>query len=61
MALADVYDALVSKRVYKSALPHDTAKSIILAERNKHFSADIIDGFLEAEDKFISILETYKV
>lgn len=60
VALADVYDALVSKRIYKSAMPHDMAKSIILQEREKHFEPIIIDAFMAAEDLFIETLEKYK-
>jgi putative two-component system response regulator len=61
VALADVYDALVSKRVYKSAMPHDTAKSIIISERGKHFDPRIIDSFLRCEQQFIEILEKYHI
>jgi putative two-component system response regulator len=59
VALADVYDALVSKRVYKSAMPHDTARSIILSERERHFDPVIVDAFLQCEHTFIDILEKY--
>ena len=59
VALADVYDALVSKRVYKSAMPHDTAKSIILAEQGKHFDPLVVDAFLRCEQQFMEILEKY--
>lgn len=61
VALADVYDALVSKRVYKSALPHDSAKSIILAERGKHFDPKVVDSFIRCEEKFIKILEKFNI
>lgn len=61
VSLADVYDALVSKRVYKSAMPHDTAKSIIVSERERHFDPVIVDAFLQCEDKFIDELEKYDV
>jgi putative two-component system response regulator len=61
VALADVYDALVSKRVYKSAMPHETARSIILAERGKQFDPDVIDAFLRCESEFIKVLEKYAV
>ena len=61
VALADVYDALVSKRVYKSAMPHDTAKSIIFSERGKHFDPLVIDAFLRCENQFIEILERYNI
>ncbi|NLG16952.1 MAG: response regulator [Fibrobacter sp.] len=60
VALADVYDALSSRRVYKSAMPHDTAKSIIITERGKHFDPLVIDAFLRCEQQFIDILEKFK-
>jgi putative two-component system response regulator len=61
VALADVYDALVSRRIYKSALPHDTAKSIILSERGRHFDPIIVDAFLRCEEKFIDILDRFNI
>lgn len=61
VALADVYDALVSKRVYKSAMPHETARSIIVQEREQHFDPVIVDAFLRCEDKFIEILNNFGV
>lgn len=59
VALADVYDALVSKRVYKEAMSHEIAKSIILKSRGKHFDPKVVDAFLAAEDKFINIYHRY--
>lgn len=61
VALADVYDALVSKRIYKSAMPHDTAKSIIVAERGKHFDPAVVDAFLKGEPEFLEILNRYRL
>lgn len=61
VALADVYDALVSKRIYKSAMPHDMAKSIIVSERGKHFDPAVVDAFLKGEDQFVKILDRFKV
>lgn len=55
VALADVYDALTAKRVYKNAMTHDVAKSVILEESGVHFDPDIVDAFLEAEREFIEI------
>ena len=55
VALADVYDALVSKRVYKKAIPHDIARSIIIKEKGKRFDPDIVDTFLKCEESFITI------
>src|SRR5207248_5870327 len=55
VALADVYDALTTKRVYKSAFAHDVARSIIIDERGTHFDPDVADAFLAAEMQFIEI------
>lgn len=58
MALADVYDALVSARVYKPAFPHEEAIRIIESERGKHFDPDVVDAFLDLEDVFHNIAES---
>jgi putative two-component system response regulator len=58
MALADVYDALISKRVYKPAFPHEKAVQIITEGRGSHFDPDIVDAFLEIQDKFREIAAT---
>ncbi len=47
MAVVDVYDALRSKRIYKPAIPHETALSMIREGAGAHFDPDVIDGFLE--------------
>ena len=52
MALADVYDALISKRVYKPAFPHRKAVEIICKDRGTHFDPDIVDAFVEIEGAF---------
>ena len=57
VALADVYDALTSKRVYKDAFGHDIAKSIILKEVGSHFDPDVVDAFIQTEAKFLAILD----
>jgi len=59
VALADVYDALVSKRIYKEAYQHDVAKSIIEKERGKDFDPIAVDAFLTCDDKFIEIAERF--
>ncbi len=59
MALADVYDALISKRIYKPPLPHETAVAIIRAGRGAHFDPDVVDAFLELEAVFRNIAVTY--
>jgi len=55
MALADVYDALITKRVYKPAFPHGKAKEIILEGDGKHFDPDVVAAFLAMEDEFKTI------
>ncbi|OUS30426.1 hypothetical protein A9R01_12295 ['Osedax' symbiont bacterium Rs2_46_30_T18] len=60
MALADVYDALITKRVYKPAFSHDKAKSIIIEGNGSHFDPAIIDVFLKLEQRFIQIAEQFK-
>lgn len=55
MAVADVYDALTSKRVYKPAYQHENAKSIIVQGSGSHFDPDLVDAFLKVEQEFIAI------
>ena len=59
MAVADVYDALISKRVYKPAFSHKKAIDIIVEGRGTHFDADIVDAMLEIEPQFIEIAAQY--
>ncbi len=55
MALVDVYDALISKRCYKSALDFDKSEQIIISGRNKHFDPTIVDTFVELKNEFKKI------
>jgi putative two-component system response regulator len=55
MAVADVYDALISRRVYKSGLPTAQAEQIIVAGRGAHFDPDVVDAFLQLSDEFEAI------
>jgi putative two-component system response regulator len=59
MAVADVYDALISRRVYKAGMPHEQAMQIILEGKGSHFDADMVDAFLELQDEFKAIAERY--
>ena len=59
VALADVYDALTSRRVYKDAFSHTIAKSIILKDTGTHFDPAIAKAFLNCEQEFISIRERF--
>jgi PAS domain S-box-containing protein len=60
MALADVFDALVTPRVYKAAMPYLQARDIIAAERGRHFDPDVTDAFLDGFDDFVDIAERYR-
>lgn len=60
VALADVYDALVSKRIYKKAFSHEIAKSVIIKEKEKHFDPKIVNAFLLREEKIINIYNQFK-
>ena len=55
MAMADVYDALTSVRIYKRALSHEEAKAIIVAGRGRHFDPGVVDAFLRREREFAEI------
>jgi putative two-component system response regulator len=59
MAVADVYDALTSNRVYKAAISHDDSVGIIRAERGGHFDPRIADCFLEMADDFRTIASAF--
>jgi len=59
MAVADVYDALISRRVYKPALPHAEAVEIIRKGRGNHFDPDIADAFLACADEFHEIARRF--
>ena len=57
VAVADVYDALTSRRVYKEAYSHEMAKSVICDGRGLHFDPDVVDAFLRRERDFIRLKE----
>ena len=59
MAMADVYDAIISRRVYKNPIPHEEAVEIIRAESGKQFDPAVVDAFLELADHFQSISEEH--
>lgn len=59
MAVADVYDALISKRVYKPAFTHETAMEMIRQGSGEHFDPDVVDAMLTVEEEFMSIAERY--
>ena len=60
MALADVFDALVSKRPYKDGFSVDKAFEIMLSESGTHFDPEVIDAFSELTDDFTEIVRKYR-
>ncbi|MDD5365749.1 MAG: two-component system response regulator [Gallionellaceae bacterium] len=59
MALADVFDALISRRVYKPPMTYVQAREIIIGDRGRHFDPDVVDTFLAVFDEFVAIAERY--
>ena len=59
VALADVYDALISRRVYKDAFAHDVSYAIIIKESGGHFDPMIVKAFEEKADEFSAIREQF--
>lgn len=59
MAVADVYDALISRRVYKEGMSHEKAAAIIIEGRGQHFDPDMVDAFVALQDEFRAIAARY--
>ena len=59
MAVADVYDALISRRVYKPPFPHEQSVAIIREGRGKHFDPEMVDAFLAIAEAFRAIAARY--
>ena len=60
MALADVFDALITVRVYKPAMSYAEAREVITAGHGKHFDPDVTEAFLAGFDEFVAIAERYR-
>lgn len=60
MAVADVYDALISRRIYKPAFSHEDAIGIMRKGKGSHFDPDILDAFLQITDEFREIANRFK-
>lgn len=60
MAVADVYDALISRRVYKPPYPHAQAIAMIVEGRGSHFDPDIVDALLACAEELLSIATRYR-
>ena len=61
MAVADVFDALVSRRCYKEAFPFEKAMQIIREDSGKHFDPKVAEAFLAAEDEVRQVAEHFTV
>ena len=59
VALADVYDALTTKRIYKPAFSHEKAAEMIRDGRALHFDPDIVDAFEVNQERFAAILDEF--
>lgn len=59
MAVADVYDALTTKRVYKSAFSHQIAREIIVKDSGTHFDPVVVDAFIDTERECVQIRQSY--
>ena len=59
MAVADVYDALISRRVYKPPFSHEKSVAIIKEGKGSHFDPDMVDTFFENADQFNTIAQHY--
>ncbi len=59
MALADVYDALICRRVYKEPMSHEEAAKIILEGKGRHFDPDVVDAFLARQEEFQDIARRF--
>ncbi len=55
MAIVDVYDALISKRIYKEGMPHAAATEIIVQGKGTHFDPDIVDAFVDVQHRFSEV------
>lgn len=59
MAVADVYDALISRRVYKPPFPHEQAIEMMFAEKGSHFDPDIVDALMLVAGDFAAIARNF--
>ena len=59
MAVADVYDALISRRVYKAGMSHEAAVAIILQGKGQHFDPDMVNAFFDIQGEFRAIAQRY--
>ena len=59
MAIADVFDALISRRVYKQPMSQQETLALMAGERGRHFDPDLLDAFLASFGEFCDIAANY--
>lgn len=59
VALADVYDALISNKVYKDGVPHERAVAILTEDRGSHFDPAVVDAFLAVQGDFQTVAKRF--
>lgn len=59
VALADVYDALISNKIYRQGMLHDEAVGVIFNERGQHFDPEVVDAFMDVLPEFESIANRF--
>jgi putative two-component system response regulator len=59
VALADVYDALISNKIYRQGMSHEAAVGVIFGERGQHFDPDVVDAFIELTPEFENAAKRY--
>jgi putative two-component system response regulator len=59
VAVADVYDALISNKIYRQGISHEAAVGIVFSERGQHFDPDVVDAFMELTVEFEQVAHRY--
>lgn len=60
MALADMYDALVTKRPYKSGWSHEEAVKEIVSKKSTHLDPSVVEAFIAEQDAFMELAKRYR-
>jgi putative two-component system response regulator len=59
VALADVYDALISNKIYRQGMSYEAAVGVIFGERGQHFDPDVVDAFMELTVEFEDVARRF--
>jgi putative two-component system response regulator len=59
VALADVYDALISNKIYRQGMSNEAAVGVIFGERGQHFDPDVVDAFMELTLEFEDVARRF--